>query len=184
MKIKKFIRGGAGKYILAAVTCAVVVGVVVLNLLLTYVGLNELVYLDLTTEEFYTVSDAMKEHTAFIDKLESPDKKIKITFCNDPDMLISAQNVRMPYFLALGLAKLYPERVEVETVNVAYNPTAVSKYKANSLTQIKSTDIIISYGDRYRIVGADSMWVADSSTNTLYSFNGEYKMATDRKSVV
>ena len=178
MKIKKFIRGGAGKYILAAVTCAVVVGVVVLNLLLTYVGLNELVYLDLTTEEFYTVSDAMKEHTAFIDKLESPDKKIKITFCNDPDMLISAQNVRMPYFLALGLAKLYPERVEVETVNVAYNPTAVSKYKANSLTQIKSTDIIISYGDRYRIVGADSMWVADSSTNTLYSFNGEYKMAT------
>jgi len=177
-------RGRVGRYVVLAVTILAVVGIFALNILLNYVGGSNLLYLDLTPEEFYTVSDTMKEHTAaFVNKLESPDKKIKITFCTDPDILTGSQNLRMPYFLALGLAKLHPERIEVETVNVEYNPTAVSKYKANSLTQILPTDIIFSYGERYRIVGADSMWVADSSTGQMYSFNGEYKMATIMMSV-
>ena len=183
MKIKKFLRGRAGKYVVLAVTLTVLVGLFALNLLLTYVGGQNLLYVDLTPEELYTVSDAMKEHTSFVNKLEIPDRKIKITFCTDPDILTSVQSLRMPYFLALGLQKLYPDRIEVERVNVEYNPTAVSKYKANSLTVISATDIIFSYGDRYRIVGADNMWVADSSTGSLYSFNGEYKMATIMMSV-
>ena len=177
MKIKKFIREGAGKYVVIAATALALVIIIGLNLLLSYFGSMRLLYLDLTPEEFYTVSDAMKQQMAFVNSLEDDDKKVKITFCTDPDMLTLSQSTRMPYFLALGLAKLYPEKIEVETVNVAYNPTAVSKYKANSLTTISSTDIIISYGDRYRIVGSDNMWVADSS-GTLYSFNGEYKMAS------
>ena len=182
MKIKKFIREGAGKYIALAVTLLVVVGLVALNLLLSYFGSQRLLYIDLTPEEFYTVSDAMKEQMQFVEKLEDKEKKIKITFCTDPDILTANQNLRMPYFLALGLAKLHPEKIEVETVNVTYNPTAVSKYKANSMTRINPTDIIISYGDRYRIVGADNMWVSDS-TGELYSFNGEYRMATIMLSV-
>lgn len=183
MKIKRFLREGWGKYVAIGLTVVSVVGLLVLNMLLTYVGANRLLYIDLTDEGFYTVSDAMKEHTQFIGKLETPNQKIKITFCSDPDTLTMTESLRMPYFLALGLQKLYPERVEVETVNITYNPTAVSKYKANSLSQIESTDIIFSYGERYRIIGADNMWVANSKTGELYSFNGEYKMATAIMSV-
>ena len=183
MRVNKFFREGAGKYVLIGVTAVALVGLIVLNLLLTHIGANELLYIDLTEEGFYTVSDAMVEHTQFINKLETPNQKVKITFCADPDTLIMTERVRMPYFLALGLQQLYPERIEVETVNVIYNPTAVSKYKANSLTQIESDDIIFSYGERYRIIGADNMWIANSSTGELYSFNGEYKMATAIMSV-
>ncbi len=182
MKIRKFVREGAGKYVIVAVTTLAIIALVALNLLLSYFGAQRLLYLDLTPEEFYTVSDAMKEHTSFVNRLEDKEKKIKITFCTDPDILTMTQRLRMPYFLALGLEKLYPDKIEVETVNVAYNPTAVSKYKANSLTRINSTDIIISYGDRYRIVGADNMWVADTD-GRLYSFNGEYRMASIMMSV-
>ena len=178
MKIKKFLRGGVGKGVLAAVSVIAVLALVVLNLLLTQLGAKKLLYIDLTPEEFYTVSDTMKTHTgAILDTLERKDEKVKITFCTDPDYLVAAQSLRMPYFLALGLENAFPDRVEVETVNVAYNPTAVSKYKANSLTQIAQTDIIVSYGQRYRIFSADSMWVSDTDGN-LYSFNGEYKLAS------
>lgn len=184
MKIKNFLHSAAGKYTLAAVTAVVLFVIVVLNLLLTYFGVQRLLFIDLTPEEFYTVSDTMEEHTeAILDKLESEDKKITITFCTDPDIILKTQKLRMPYFLALGLQKRFPERIAVETVNIAYNPTAVAKYKPNSLSEISGTDIIVSYGERYRKVGADNMWVTDSNTGNLYSFDGEHRLATLMMSV-
>ena len=183
MKIKKFLHGGVGKGVMTAISVVCVLALVVLNLLLTQLGAKKLLYVDLTPEEFYTVSDRMKTHTdAIIKNLERKGEKIKITFCTDPDYLTATQSLRMPYFLALGLENIFPERIEVETVNVAYNPTAVSKYKANSMTEITQTDIIVSYGERYRIFGANSMWVSDTEGN-LYSFNGEYKLASIMMSV-
>ena len=175
MKIKQFIRGKAGKRTFCALTAVAVVALLGLNLLLTYVGGRNLLYVDMTPEELYTVSPEMKVHTSFIDELPE-DNKVKITFCTDPDILTSTRSLRMPYFLALGLDKLYGN-LEVETVNIKYNPTAVSKYKANSLSEIEEGDIIVSYGDRYRVVSTDSFWVNDKDGN-LYSFNGEYKLAS------
>ena len=158
---------------LSAVTAVAVVLILALNLLLTYVGGQNLIFADMTTEQLYTVSPEMKEHTSFIEGLAGD---VNITFCTDPDMLTMTSSTRAPYFLALGLAKLY-DNVKVKTVNVEYNPTAVLKYKANSLSQINPTDIIVSYGDRYRVISSNNFWVNDSDGN-LYSFNGEYKMAS------
>lgn len=181
MKFKKFLRGGTGKATLAAVTAAVVAVLLGLNLVLTYFGVQKLLYIDMTPESFYTVSDEMAKHTSFINELEDDDRRITITFCSDPDVLMASQITRLTYFLALGLENMY-DRVDVETVNVAYNPTAVSKYKATSLTDIAPTDIIISYGDRYRVIGANALWVSDSEDN-LYSYNGEYRMTSILMSV-
>lgn len=176
MSKKNILQKGAVRHLVSALTVLAVVLLLALNLLLNYLGVQNLLYIDMTPEEFYTVSDAMKTHTSFINELEE-DKKIKITFCSDPDTLVATQRLRMPYFMALGLSKIYPEKVEIETVNVTYNPTAVSQYKANSLSTINPTDIIVSYGERYRIVGADNMWVADTD-GKLYSFNGEYRLTS------
>ena len=180
MKIKQFIRGRAGKGALSALTVIAIAVLLVLNLLLTYFGGIGLMYVDMTPEELYTVSPEMKEHTSFINELDAS-QKITITFCTDRDILTANRSLRMPYFLALGLDLLY-DNLEVKTVNVEYNPTAVSKYKANSLSKIDSTDIIVSSGDRYRVVSTDSFWVNDSDGN-LYSFNGEYKLASVLMSV-
>ena len=181
MKFKRFLRGGAGKSVTVAVTAAALVAILALNLVLTYLGVQKLLYIDMTPEGFYTVSEEMAAHTSFIDGLDDDERKITFTFCSDPDTLLGNERLRLTYFLALGLANMY-DRVEVETVNVTYNPTAVSKYKATSLTTISPTDIIISYGDRYRIIGADALWVSDTDGN-LYSYNGEYKVASILMSV-
>ena len=164
---------------IAAASVAVIILLVGLNLLLTYLGVQKTLFVDTTYEARYTISDEMIAETAFIKELD-PANPIKITFCADPDALIDYELTRAVYFLALQLSNEY-ENVEVETVNIAYNPTAIEKYKPTSLSEITATDIIVSSGTRYRIAGVNSFWSAYDGE--VIGFSGEYKLATLIKSV-
>ena len=97
-------------------------------------------------------------------------------FCNDPDKLIENTITRVVYYMAIALASEY-SNIEVETVNVTYNPTAVSMYKTTSLTEITPYDVIITHGSRYRIASADSFWRI-LEDNSVYSYDGEFKLAS------
>ena len=157
------------------VTVAAILILFVLNLVVRNLALYGNGYIDMTPEGLYTVSDKMREQCGFIDKLDDGDKELKITFCTDPDHLTESTVTRLTYFMAIALDNMF-DNLTVETVNVAYNPTAVDDYKTTSLSKISSSDVIISYGDRYRIASAESFWV--TSNNTYFSYNGEYKMAS------
>lgn len=165
-----------GQRLIGLIGAICIAAVLVLNVLFVGLGINAGLYLDMTPEGLYTLTDTMKDQLSYLNELTDDERKLKITFCTDPDYLIASQSMRVPYFMALDLANTY-DVVEVETVNVAYNPTAVSKYKATSLSEITSGDIIVSYGDRYRVVSLQSFWVADSN-NVVWAYNGEYKMAS------
>ena len=165
-----------GQRLIGLIGAICIAVLVVANILLVGLGVNAGLYLDMTPEGLYTLTDTMKDQLSYLDELRDDERKLKITFCTDPDYLIASQSMRVPYFMAIELANTY-DVVEVETVNVAYNPTAVSKYKATSLSEITSSDIIVSYGDRYRVVSLQSFWVADSN-NVVWAYNGEYKMAS------
>ena len=175
MKMKfSFLKGRASrKGIFACITVAAVILLLLLNFALTYIGLNNMLIVDTSYEGLYSLTDLMKEECRFIDELDGG--AVKITFCSDPDTLIKSTVTRVVYFMALQMAKEF-DNLEVETVNVEYNPTAVSKYRPTSLSEIKSTDVIISYGDRYRVVSTDAFWLA--SNREVVAFYGEYKMAT------
>lgn len=175
MKNTKLFGKGARTKIFAALTVLFILLVFALNLVLTYFGIQKSLFVDLTEEGLYTLTDAMKRECAFIDTLDNDERTVKITFCADPDTLIASEVTRLTYFMALQLAEEF-DNLEVETVNVVYNPTAVSKYKPSSLSSIDPGDIIVSYGDRYRVQKPLSFWRGNSST--LQSFDGEYKMAT------
>ena len=165
--------------VFAAITLLLIVALIGLNLLVSLLVQNNLLYIDMTPEELYTLSDLMIEECGFVNGL-SEDKKIKITFCNDPDNLISSTVTRVTYFMALALEKAF-DNIEVTEVNVRYEPTAVSQYKTTSLSEIKQTDVIVSCGDRYRIIGANNFWTVENGE--FWSYNGEYRMATVMKSV-
>ncbi len=152
---------------------------VVLNILFNYLSLQNTALLDSTPEGLYSLSSTMVEEcTQFFTELKQkdPNTNIKITFCNDPDKLMSSRTTRAVYYMALRLRNMF-KNLEIECVNVLENPTAVSQYKTTSLDEITISDIIVSYGDRYRIVGADNFWTVGSS-GSLFSFNGEYKLVT------
>jgi hypothetical protein len=74
--------------------------------------------------------------------------------------------------MALSLRNKF-DNVEVETVNVALDPTAVSMYKTTSRDTISSSDVIFSYGAKYKIVDATGFW-----TSNNFSYNGEYRVAS------
>lgn len=168
--------------VFAVIAAAVIVVLLALNLLLTYFGVQKTLFVDMTPEGLYTLTDNMKKECSFIDEdLGEDGNRIKITFCADPDTLIDSTVTRLVYFMALELDNSL-ENLEVETVNVTYNPTAVSKFRPTSLTAINPTDVIVSYEDkdskviRYTVVNASSFWLI--SGESLWAYNGEYKMAS------
>ena len=106
---------------------------------------------DLTSEGFYTLSDKMVEVCENILDPDDGDKKeIEITFCTDPDYLIGSDAMRATYFMALALQKKF-DNVSVKTVNIALDPTAVSMYRTTSRDDITASDVIFSYGAKYKI---------------------------------
>lgn len=135
---------------------------------------QKLLYVDLTSEGLYTLSPKMKEECAYLSTI---DQEIKITFCAEPDALRTGMKARTVHFMSLALQKLYPEKVKVEYVNLRTNPTAVNVYKTTSLSEIKADNVIISYGDAFRIATMDTFWTNDGEGGLL-AYNGEYKMAT------
>ena len=170
--------------IFSAVSVLLIALILVLNLVLTHFGHYNTIFLDMTPEGLYTLSDAMIEECDEIFsemKENEADKKIKITFCTDPDYLVSSSTARHTYFMALKLQDMYSDMVEVDTVNVYLNPTAVSQYKTTSLSTIQNNNVIFSYGGRYRITTFDYFWASGSSGADYY--NGEYRVATIMKSV-
>ena len=164
--------------IFAAISAAAVVLLLALNLLLTYFGLHKTVFVDMTPEGLYTVTERLSKELQFVD--EKLSGEVKIIFCADPDTLMKNENSRLTYVMAKKLDNSF-DNITTETVNVAYNPTAVDEYRTTALTKINASNLIIAYGDRYRIVGLDSFWV--SSGGEMFAYNGEYKLASIIKSV-
>jgi len=172
----KILKGKRAKNaVFALIAAAAIVLLLALNLLLTYFGVQKTIFVDMTSEGFYTLTDGMKKECSFIDEKLDKDKKLTITFCADPDTLIENTVTRLVYFMALQMDNEF-DNLDVKVENVIYNPTAVSKYKPTSVTTIYPTDVIVSYGERYTVVSASSFWLA--SGGELWAFNGEYKMAS------
>ena len=164
-----------------AITAALVLILLCANILFTYFGAIYSSYIDLTDEGLYTLTDKMIEECSFVDDLgkNDGDKAVEITFCTDPDYLTEAEITRATYFMALKLQEEF-ENIEVKCVNVATNPTELSRFRTTSLTTFSATDIIVSYGDRYRRISADNFWYIDEEVKL---YNGEYTLATLIKSV-
>ena len=154
-----------------------IVGILLLfgiNFGLTYLGGQRLIMADLTPEGFYTLSDKMLEvcHEILDPDENGEAKEIKITFCTDPDYLVASDKLRATYFMALSLQNEF-DNVTVKTVNVALDPTAVSMYRTTSRENISASDVIFSYGAKYKIVDATGFW-----TSKNFSYNGEYRVAS------
>lgn len=173
-----FKSGKTRTKLFALISVSGVILLFALNILATYLGLHRTVFVDMTPEGFYTVTNRLCEELEFVD--EELSDTVKITFCADPDTLMKSENGRFTYVMATKLANRF-KNIEMSAEDITYKPTLVDKYKANALTKITPSHVIISYGDRYRIIGLDNFWV--SSGGEMFAYNGEYKMASIIKSV-
>ena len=183
MKLKLFSGKRSRSGVFAVITVAVLVLLFALNLLAMHLSIYKTGYADTTGDGLYRVSAGMAEQCKFINDLPTGEgaPELKITFCSDPDTLLGAEITRVTYYMAIQLRNMYP-RLEIDEVNVNLNPNAVNKYKTTSLSKISPYDVIISYGDTYRIVPAAGFWTTGSD-GSFASYNGEYRLATVLMSV-
>ena len=151
-------------------TIAIIFALLVCNIGLYALVLETNGYIDLTDEGLYTLSEQFMEEVGDIEQ------EITITFCTDPDYLLSNHDLRYVYVMAKEIEKQM-DNVEVKTVNITKNPTAVQKYRTTSASKIKPDDVIVSCGERFRIINGSSFWSYDSTGEKHWAFNGEYKMA-------
>lgn len=158
-----------------AVLVALVLGI---NLLFAYLSQKNAFYPDLTPEELYQVSDQM------VSLCQGLKGQVTVTFCDDPDRLLSRASTRYVYIMVQQLARKC-DNIVIKEVNLDRDPTAVNAYRTTSATVIEADDVILSSGGIYRIYGADSFYTVSSEgdQNRFWSFNGEYKLATGLLSI-
>lgn len=141
------------------------------NLLLPYALRRANVYIDITSEGLYTLTEAMKKE---VSELETD---VEILFLADEDILLGNSLLRYVYIMSQKLSD-ESDRITVRTVDLLQDPTAADAFKTAKGTAISSTDVIVHSGGRYKILSADSFFAKEADTGELISFNGEYRLAT------
>ena len=141
------------------------------NLLLPYALRRANVYIDITSEGLYTLTEAMKKE---VSELETD---VEILFLSDEDILLGNSLLRYVYIMSRKLSD-ESDRITVRTVDILQDPTAADAFKTAKGSSVSSTDVIVHSGGRYKILSADSFFAKEAETGELISFNGEYRLAT------
>lgn len=139
MHSRKFRYGSAS----VALTCMFIAAVVIINVIFTALSQKFMWYIDMTSEELYTVSDATWA------ALEDVDKEVKIIFCSDPDTLEGNEYLRIVYHTALQFEERM-SNISVETINIINNRSAVQKYTTAG-SSIKTYSVIVESGTEFRV---------------------------------
>ncbi len=102
---------------------------------------------------------------------------IKIIFCDYKDNVRDNATQRYVHDSAEEIAIEFPDHIELEYIDIARNPSAVSKYKVSSTSYIYPTDVIIEFGTEYRICDISSFYRANEGESTPWAYDGERKLA-------
>ncbi len=157
------------KTVFYSVTAIAIIAILAVNVLLNLLWQRNTLYFDTTSENLYTLSEGMKA------EMDAVTGDVLITFCAEPDILLSNYESRYVYIMAQKLAKRY-DNIEVEYINSQKHPELLDKYKTTSASTIDVYDVIISSGAKYRVMSASSFWTKDENDG-YWAFNGEYKAA-------
>ncbi len=165
-------NGRKFKYGTAATLLSVVLiaAVVITNVIFTALAQKYNIYTDMTEEMVFTLSDE------FIDALSDVDAEVKIHFCHEPDYLQSNTLTRYVYQTALQIAEQFPW-ASVDAVDSNKEPTLFQKYAMSSASGTVSTSsVIIESGEEFRILGANTFYVANED-GSIWAYNAEEKYA-------
>ncbi|MBR7185500.1 MAG: Gldg family protein [Clostridia bacterium] len=172
MHSRKFRYGSVS----VALTALFIAAVIIVNVIFTALSTKFMWYIDMTSEELYTVSEATWA------ALEDVDKDIKIIFCSDPDTLESNEMLRIVYNTALQFEERMPN-ISVETINIINNPSSVQKYTMAGST-IKTYSVIVESGTEFRVLSVQAFYTySDTTSETPWAYSGERKFVSTILSV-
>ncbi len=169
-----------------AITAAVVVAVILLNVGFGVLSDFGMWMIDLTSEKMYTLTSETVEmldgtFRQVNEKREESgeeDVTVDIIFCADPDLIKGNEKMRYIYYTARALEKKFPDSIKVSTTNVWTNPSSVDRYRTNSYSAIYQSNIIVASGSEFRITSIETYYTYDSDSSgdeEPWAYNAEKK---------
>ncbi|MBQ8341468.1 MAG: GldG family protein [Clostridia bacterium] len=181
LRNKKFRYGSVS----VALTVVIIVAVILLNAIVTaLVHKNEL-YLDMTAENVFTLSDSAKD---YLSPIAEKERRVKIIFCAAEDEIESDPYTYYAYHTAKDIREyLGDECVELEFVDIIKNPTKLKPYFTGESTSPNAYAIILAgqvkdeagnWKDAYtQVYSATSLFYGDSQGNVI-GYNGEQRLVS------
>lgn len=173
-KKQSFVKSKRFKYGTSAIvfTVVFVAAVIVINAIFTAFCNKYTWYADMTTSNLYEVSPEMQ---AFMDGVTDTD--IDIIFCQPFDQLEENSYQKLVYTTATNLANMY-DWVHVDYIDIITDPGSVKPYKTTEASTIKTTNVIITSGSDYRVFAIEAFYTFAESDNSVFAYNGEYKIVS------
>lgn len=165
----------------ALLTTAVIAAVIVLNVVVTALTQRFSLYVDMTGEDLYSVSEAC---SGMIDELLSSHKDdtvplhYDIIFCQPFDTLENTQQTKMVYEFAQKLQAKYPDVISLDSIDIITYPSLAEQYKTTTADTVKTTDVIVQSATGFRKYGIAAFYVFAESDNSVFAFNGELKFTS------
>lgn len=179
MDIKKLTSSKGFRYGSVAIvfTCVFIAVVLAINVIITMLGQRFSLYVDMTSEEFYTVSESS------IEQLSGIETDVEIIFFQKSDKI--AESGTLGY--VKNLAQEYANKLDfisVKYVDLISQPTAANKYKLSSSDTITQRTVVVHCPEtgRSKIIqdrGFYTFSTDQSGASSLYGFNGEKRFTSN-----
>lgn len=168
---KKAVKYGSASVILTVVFIALIF---ILNLVVTSLTDRFNLFVDLTEEQLYEISDAT--HTLLED---TTDEEIKFIFFTPLDELDNSEYAKSVKTLALEYEEKYPN-ITIEYIDMLKNPGTVAKYRKEH-SNLSATTVIVESAKRFTAFDMSTCFVYtqdDNGNYQYYAFNGEYRFTS------
>lgn len=167
---KKTLKYGSASIILAVVFIALIF---VLNLVVTTLTDRFNLFVDLTEEQLYEISEASEELLA-----DMGDEEIKFIFLTPLDELDNNEYAKSIKTLALEYEEKY-DNISIEHIDMIKNPGTVAKYRKEY--DLSSTTVIVESAKRFVAFDMSECFVYTQDENgnySYYAFNAEYRFTS------
>lgn len=158
-------------------TVSFVAIVVIFNIIFSALANKYMWYIDMTTEQVFTLSDEAK------DIMSDIKNEVNIYFASEPDVLMttgsSAAFTRYIYTTALQLEEAF-DNINVECVNVLKHPSFFRDFYTTAATDIDTDSVVIESNGEVRVLAAESFFTFNDTTdlNSVWAYSGEKKMVS------
>lgn len=180
MDIKKITDSKRFRYgsVAIAFSCVFIAAVVAINVLVSALGERYSLYVDMTSEEFYTLSESS------INQLEGIETDVEIIFFRKSDKITESGTLGY----VKNLAEEYANKLDFVTlkfVDLISQPTAANKYKLSSADKINQNTVVVHCPEtgRSKIIQDRGFYTFATDSNTgssrLYGFNGEKRFTSN-----
>lgn len=167
---KKVLKYGSASVVLAVVFIALVF---VINLVATALTDRYNLFVDLTNEQLYEISDASEELLA-----DMGDEQVRFIFLTPLDELDNDEHAKSVKTLALEYEAKY-DNITVEYIDMVKNPGTVAKYRKDY--EVSSTTILVESDKRFVAFDMAECFVYTQDGNgnySYYAFNAEYRFTS------